>query len=328
MSRGRRAEMWSLFEGLRLPVIVAPMFLISGPDLVVEACRAGVVGSFPTSNCRTVEELDRWASEIVDRLAGASKAGELVAPWAANLVTNSKNARLAADLEVVARYRPPIVITALGSPRPVMEVVQGYGGLVIADVIDLRLARKAVEAGADGLVCVSAGAGGHTGHLSPFAFVSAVREFFDGLVVVGGGISDGAGIAGAIAAGADLAYLGTRFLASSESLAAPAYKQMVVDHGPDDLVVSKAVTGVAASWLRPSLIAAGLDPETQGARGPGAVYTPSAGAHKRWRDIWAAGQGLQYVRAVEDTHTIVDSLSDEFQRAVNRFEVLVPRARI
>ena len=203
---------------LRLPVFAAPMFLISGPDLVVAACRAGVIGAFPTSNCRTVAELDQWIASICDRLdqAQGGSGDRTVAPWALNLITHSTNARLKDELALVARHKPPIVITALGSPLPVMDVVKSYGGLVFGDVVDIRLARKAAQAGVDGLACICAGAGGHTGHLSPFAFVSAVREFFDGYIVVGGGITDGSGLAGAIAAGADFAYLGTRFLAARE----------------------------------------------------------------------------------------------------------------
>jgi len=185
---------------LRLPVIVAPMFLVSSPDLVVAACSSGIVGSFPTPNCRTVEQLDAWMSEISSRLAMQPQA----APWAVNLVTHSSNTRLAEDLALVARHQPPIVITALGSPSPAIATVRSYRGMLIADVGTVRLARKAVAAGADGLALLTAGAGGHTGHLSPFAFASAVREFFDGPIVMSGGIADGAGIAGAIAGGADL----------------------------------------------------------------------------------------------------------------------------
>jgi len=299
-------------DHLRLPVVAAPMFLISGPDLVVAACRSGVVGSFPSPNCRTTEDLDTWMGTIVDGLAGTDAA-----PWAINLVTHSSNARLADDLRLVAEHRPPVVITALGSPKPVMETVKSYGGLVIADVVSLKLAHKAVEAGVDGLACVSAGAGGHTGHLSPFAFVSAVREFFDGIVTVGGGISDGAGVAGAIAAGADLIYMGTRFLVTDESLAPAAYKQMVVDHGPDDLIVTAGITGTPASWLRPSLVANGLDPDAL--VGPtGRDYDSTGGAGSRWKDLWAAGQGLQTIRAVEPVSTVVDRLESEMHAAFDR----------
>jgi nitronate monooxygenase len=296
------------------------MFLISGPDLVVAACKAGVIGAFPTSNCRTVAELEQWIASVCDRL-GQERSGSddrSIAPWALNLITHSTNARLKDELALVARYKPPIVITALGSPLPVMDVVKAYGGLIFGDVVDIRLARKAAQAGVDGLACICAGAGGHTGHLSPFAFVSAVREFFDGYIVVGGGITDGNGLAGAIAAGADFAYLGTRFLAARESQAVDAYKQMVVDCGPDDLIVSAAVSGTPASWLRPSLQACRIDPSA--AAGPiPKSYTPGEAALKRWRDTWSAGQGLHKVCAVEPVAAIVDRLDREYRAAVERF---------
>ena len=299
-----------LLAALRLPVVAAPMFLVSGTDLVVAAARAGVLGAFPTQNCRTAEQLDEWLATIA--------AGVGSRPWAVNLVTHSSNTRLADDLRLVGEYRPPVVITALGSPRPVMEVVKGYGGLVVGDVVSIALARKAVAAGVDGLACISAGAGGHTGHLSPFAFVSAVRAFFDGIITVGGGIADGHGIAGAVAAGADLVYMGTRFLASRESLASEAYKQMVVEHGPDDLVVSAGITGAPASWLRPSLLAHGLDPDHlvhEGARSYDAAQAPAA----RWSQLWAAGQGLQSIHAVRPVAEIVDELEAEYAAAAERF---------
>jgi nitronate monooxygenase len=286
------------------------MFLVSGTELVVAAARAGVLGAFPTQNCRTVEQLDEWLATIA--------AGVGSRPWAVNLVTHSSNTRLADDLRLVGEYRPPVVITALGSPRPVMEVVKGYGGLVVGDVVSIALARKAVDAGVDGLACISAGAGGHTGHLSPFAFVSAVRHFFDGIVTVGGGIADGPGVAGAVAAGADLVYMGTRFLASRESLASEAYKQMVVEHGPDDLVVSAGITGAPASWLRPSLLAHGLDPDHlvhEGAPSYDAAQAPAA----RWSQLWAAGQGLQSIHAVQSVAEIVDELEAEYAAAAERF---------
>lgn len=307
---------------LRLPVVAAPMFLISGPELVIAACTSGVVGAFPAPNCRTHEELDTWMGTISTALSEAAQKPEaVVAPWAVNLVTHSTNTRLADDLLLVAKHQPPIVITALGSPAPVMEVVHGYGGIVIADVVNLKLARKAAALGVDGLACVSTGAGGHTGHLSPFAFVSAVREFFDGIITVGGGISDGAGVAGAIAAGADLVYMGTRFLPTTESLAPEAYKQMVVDHGPDDLIVTAGVTGTDASWLRPSLIANGMDLDALAS--PAARnYDSSGDGNKRWKDIWAAGQGLQTIHAIEPVADVVDRLETEYRAAAARFASL------
>ncbi|KAA1380101.1 NAD(P)H-dependent flavin oxidoreductase [Aeromicrobium fastidiosum] len=315
-----------LSQPLRLPVVAAPMFLISGTDLVVAACTSGVVGSFPAPNCRTTDELDRWMGTITDALRGAAEADPdaVIAPWALNLVTHSTNARLADDLALVAEHRPPIVITALGSPAPVMDVVKGYGGIVVADVVNLKLAHKAANLGVDGLACVSSGAGGHTGHLSPFAFVSAVREFFDGIVTVGGGISDGYGVAGAIASGADLVYMGTRFLPTTESMAPEAYKQMVVDHGPDDLVVSSGVTGTDASWLRPSLVANGFDPDRMAA--PAERNYDSTSPTKKWKDIWAAGQGLQTIREIEPVRAVVDRLEREYRAAGDRFAALTPGA--
>jgi len=298
---------------LRLPVFCAPMFLITGPELVIAACKAGIAGAFPTPNTRTTEELDAWMGEITSALASGD------GPWVANLITHSTNARLADDLRLVAEYKPPIVITALGSPKPVMETVKGYGGLVFADVVSLKLARKAAEAGVDGMACISAGAGGHTGHLSAFAFISAVREFFDGYITVGGGIADGAGIAGAIAAGADFVYMGTRFLPTNESRAQPEYKQMIVDSSADDLVVSAAITGTPASWLRQSLAAAGRDPDNLG--GP-AARDYSGDSAKRWRDIWAAGQGVGKTTAIEPVAKVVDDLEREYRAAIARFKTM------
>lgn len=299
------------FDTLRLPVLAAPMFLISGPELVIAACRSGVAGAFPTPNCRTPQELDEWMGQITDSL----KPGD--APWIANMITHSTNKRLTEDLKLVAEYKPPVVITALGSPRPVMETVKGYGGLVFADVINLQLARKAAEAGVDGLACVSAGAGGHTGHLSPLAFISAVRDFFDGYISVGGGIADGAAVAGAVAGGADFVYMGTRFLAAAESRAQDEYKQMAIQAGIDDLLVSAAITGTAASWLKPSLLAAGYDLEKMG-DAPERNYSSLDGP-KRWRDIWAAGQGVGAVRGIESISEIVAKLEDEYRAAIKRF---------
>jgi nitronate monooxygenase len=311
-----RALPWSL----RVPVVAAPMFLISGPDLVVAACKAGIVGAFPTPNARPIEVLHTWMARITEGLAQARDmpGAGTVGPWCANLVTHSSNTRLPEDLELIARYQPPIVVTALGSPKPAIEVVHRYGGKVIADVTNLTLARKAVAAGADGLACISVGAGGHTGSLSPFAFVSAVREFFDGLVVIGGGISDGWGVAGAIACGADLVYMGTRFIPTTESQADPAYKQMLVDSTVDDLIVSAGITGTPASWLKPSLRNAGLDPDQLPATPPRNYDSNQSLAAKRWLDVWAAGQGLGAIKGIEPVATVVDRLAHEYQAAVKR----------
>lgn len=299
----------ALLSRLRLPVVAAPMFLVSGPEMVIAAAQAGIVGAFPTPNCRTSEELDDWMTRIVAGTAGAQGL------WAANLVTHSSNTRLADDLALVAKHRPPLVITALGSPAPAIDLVHSYGGLVLADVVNEKLGRKAAAAGADGLVAVASGAGGHTGSLSPFAFISVLRQFFDGIVCVGGAIADGDGVAGAVAAGADLVYLGTRFLAAEESLADPAYKTMVVDAQADDLVVSPAITGTAASWLKPSLVQAGYDIADLGAP---ATRDYSGDPAKKWRDLWAAGQGLHAVTGIEPVSQIVDSLEAGWNAARDR----------
>lgn len=309
---------------LRLPVFAAPMFLISGPEMVLAACKAGIIGAFPTPNARPIETLDAWMKQITEGLAQArdAQAASTIGPWCANLVTHSSNTRLPEDLALIAKYKPPIVVTALGSPKPAIEVVHGYGGLVFADVIDIKLAKKAVATGADGLACVSAGAGGHTGMLSPFAFVSAVREFFDGPVVVGGGISDGWGIAGAMACGADFVYMGTRFIPTTESLAAPAYKQMVVDSTVDDLIVSAGITGTAASWLKPSLRALGMDPDNMPAAPERQYDSSKPVTARKWMDVWAAGQGVGAIKAIEPLATVVDRLASEYAEATQRLAKL------
>ena len=309
---------------LRLPVFAAPMFLISGPELVLEACKAGIIGAFPTPNARPIEMLETWMQQITEGLARArdDRPDHTIGPWCANLVTHSSNTRLAQDLALVAKYKPPIVVTALGSPKPAIEVVHAYGGLVFADVIGIALAKKAVAAGADGLACVSAGAGGHTGFLSPFAFVSAIREFFDGYVIVGGGISDGWGVAGAVASGADFVYMGTRFIPTAESLAPQAYKQMVVDSGVDDLIVSAGISGTPASWLKPSLRANGLDPDNM-PDAPGRQYDSNQSfAGKKWTEVWAAGQGLGSIKAIEPVADVVNRLAREYAQATARLQHL------
>lgn len=309
---------------LRLPVFAAPMFLISGPELVVAACKAGIIGAFPTMNARPIEQLDSWMKQITEGLAQARERqpSATIGPWCANLVTHSSNTRLAQDLALVAKYKPPVVVTALGSPKPAIDLVHGYGGLVFADVTGLSLARKAVAAGADGLACVSSGAGGHTGFLSPFAFVSAVREFFDGHVILGGGISDGWGVAGALACGADFVYMGTRFIPTAESLAPAEYKQMVVGSTADDLIVSAGITGTPASWLKPSLRANGMDPDNMPAAPDRQYDSNQSFAGKKWMDLWSAGQGVGSIKAVESVAAVVDRLAREYAQATARMRRL------
>ncbi len=296
---------------MRLPVFAAPMFLVSGPDLVIAACRAGIVGAFPTPNCRTPAILDDWMTRI------AAEVGD--APWCANLVTHSTNARLPDDLALIAKHRPPFVVTALGSPKPAVETVRAYGGTVIADVTSPTLAKKALAAGADGLACICTGAGGHTGTLSPFAFASAVRAFHGGPLIIGGGISDGAGIAGAIAAGADYVYMGTAFVAATESLAPQGYKDMLAAAQIEDLLVSAGITGTPASWLKPSLIANGYDPAAM-PDAPGKAYDSTQNQRaKRWADVWSAGQGVGAVTGTEPLAQIVERLAQEYAAARARF---------
>jgi nitronate monooxygenase len=317
MSRPERARALAARLPTRLPVFAAPMFLVSGPELVIGSCRAGIIGAFPSHNARTPAQTGEWMASInatLDAARAADPAG-VVAPWCVNLVTHSTNTRLRDDLDLVVTHRPPVVVTALGSPKPALEAVRSYGGIVIADVVNMRLARKAIAAGVDGVACVSAGAGGHTGFLSPFAFIAAVRAEFDGLIVVGGGIADGRAIAGAIVAGADFVYMGTRFIPAAESIAAPEYKQMVVASSIDDLVVSAAITGTPASWLKPSLRAAGLDPDALPDK-PNRDYDTANSEARRWKTIWSAGQGVGASQAVEPVAAIVAQLEREYREAL------------
>ncbi len=306
-----------LRAGLRLPLIAAPMFLVSGPDLVLATCRAGVIGAFPAPNARTLAVLDEWLARIATEHAAASAAPAGAAAWALNLVTHSSYDRLAGELELVDRHRPPLVITALGSPAPAVERVHRYGGKVFADVSTLPFARKAAAAGADGLVLVCAGAGGHTGALSPFSFVAAVREFFDGVIVLAGSIGSGAAVRAAELLGADLAYAGTPFIVAQESLAQPAYRDMVVRGSLDELVLTKAFTGANASYLRESIVAAGLDPDALAGK-ERMDWSNSEGTVKAWKNIWSAGQGVGTIHAVEPAAAIVDRYVAGYQSALGR----------
>jgi nitronate monooxygenase len=311
----RHDRLAALRGGLRLPLIAAPMFLVSGPDLVLAACAAGIGGAFPAPNARTIEALEDWLRRIAEGHAALATAGGRVGPWSLNLVTHSTYDRLGAELDLVARYRPPIVITALGSPAPVVERVHAYGGLVIADVNSVAFARKAAAAGVDGLALVCAGAGGHTGRISAFAFVPAVRSFFDGLIVVGGSIGTGGAIRAIELLGADLVYAGTPFIVARESLASDGYRDMVVRASVEDLVLSRALTGADAWYLRESIVAAGLDPDALTGKSK-VDWRDSQGQLKAWRDIWSAGQGVDHVRAVEPVASIVERLASEYAAAL------------
>ena len=293
---------------LRLPVIQAPMFLVSGPAMVIAACRAGIIGSFPTQNVRDDAELERWFAAI-DAQTGANGG---CAPYAVNVIVHPSYPRREQDIAAVLKWKPPIVITALGSPRDVVDAIHSYGGIVLADVISLRFARKALDAGVDGLVLVAAGAGGHTGPIAGFAFVEEVRRFYAGPLVLGGGIGSGRAIRAAEVLGADFAYLGTRFLATGESLVSQEQKRMVVASGSEDIVCSDSFTGVKANWLRQSIVNYGLDPDHL----PEGRIDFSRQDLKRWRDIWSAGQGVGAVDRICPLAEVVDQLEREYRAAL------------
>lgn len=302
-----------LTRNLRLPAIAAPMFLVSGPEMVIAASRAGVIGSFPAPNARTSADLEDWMRRIDAALTNDPGA----AAWAVNLVVHPSNARLADDLACAVRHKVPLVITALGSPARVVEQVHAYGGLVFADVNSVAFARKAAAADVDGLVLVAAGAGGHTGATAGFAFVEEVRQFWDGPLVLGGAISTGHAVRAAEILGADIAYLGTSLIACAESMADSAYKAMVVGAGAEDIVPSKGITGVTANWLKPSLIAAGYDPANM-PEDKRPNFSDAQDDAKAWKNVWSAGQGVGAVRAVEPLARIVDRLLAEYDAAVAR----------
>jgi nitronate monooxygenase len=308
----------SLRTGMRLPLLAAPMFLVSGPELVIAACRAGIGGSFPAPNARSIEVLDEWLGRVARETAQARAAAPgRVGPWSLNLVTHRSYDRLGAELDLVDRYQPPLVITALGSPAPVVRRVQAYGGKVFADVSNLAFARKAADTGIDGLVLVSSGAGGHTGKISPFAFVDAVREFWDGVVVLGGSLGSGGAVRAAELIGADLAYAGTPFIVAQESLAAQAYRDMVVRASLEDLVLTKTFTGADAWYLRESIVAAGLDPDALVGKDK-MDWSNSQGQLKAWKNIWSAGQGVNHIHGVEPVAQIVERYAAEYAAALRQ----------
>lgn len=297
-------------ERLKLPLIAAPMFLVSGPELVIAACRAGVIGSFPTANCRTVDDLDDWLTRM------GRETGPDCAPIAPNLIVHRTNTRLPQDLELLEKHRPPLVIASVGSPEKIVDTVHGWGGMVLADIASMRHAEKAIAAGADGLILLTGGAGGQTGWANPFAFVRGVRQIFDGPVVLAGGVGDGRGLRAAEVLGCDLAYMGTRFIATAESMAADRYKQMLVESGLDDVKLTNAVTGLDTSILKPSLIAAGLDPDNLPERGDIEISKDiNPDAPRRWKDIWSAGHSVQLVHDVPDVAALVAQVAAEYAEA-------------
>lgn len=307
-------------DRLRIPVLGAPMFLVSGPDLVIEQCKGGVIGAFPALNARPQEELDKWLARIETELAQYQREhpGRKVAPHAVNLIMNKANKRLDADLEVVLNHKVPIVITSLSAPTALVPRVHQYGGIVFHDVIKVRHAEKALEAGVDGLIAVCAGAGGHAGTLNPFALVNELRRIHDGPLVLAGAITNGAGVLAAEAMGCDLAYLGTRFIASRESLAVDRYKRMIVDSDSGDIVYTPLFSGVHGSYLAGSIRNAGLDPDNLPVNEAPGQYRSREDRPKTWKEIWGAGQGVGSIDNIPTVAELVDRLEAEYRAARRR----------
>jgi nitronate monooxygenase len=311
----------SLLKGrLSLPVIGSPMFIVSNPDLVIAQCKAGIVGSFPALNARPPEVLDDWLARITEELEAARAADpdRPVAPFAVNQIIHGSNNRLEHDIGLCVKHRVPIIITSLRAPTDIVGPVHGYGGLVFHDVTNMRHARKAVEAGVDGLILVCTGAGGHAGTLSPFALLSEVRAFYDGAIILAGAISNGASVLAAQAMGADLAYIGTRFIATREANAEPAYKQALINSMAEDIVYTNLFTGVHGNYLKPSIIAAGLDPDNLPESDPSKMNFGSGGGakSKAWRDIWGSGQGIGCISDAPPAGELVARMAKEYRDAM------------
>lgn len=313
-----------LQDNLRLPVIGSPMFIVSNPDLVIAQCKAGIVGSFPALNARPAEELEVWLQRITTELADykAANPDRKVAPFAVNQIVHHSNDRLEHDLEMCVKYQVPITITSLRAPDEAVAAIHSYGGLVFHDVINVRHAEKALEAGVDGLILVCAGAGGHAGTYSPFALVSEIRRFYDGLIILSGAITKGEHILAAQSMGADLAYMGTRFIATTEANAPEAYKQTIVEASAKDIVYTNLFSGVHGNYLRQSIIAAGLDPDNLPEADKSKMSFGSGGSSraKTWRDIWGAGQGVGNIHDVLPAAEVVDRLALEYHAAAERLQ--------
>jgi nitronate monooxygenase len=308
-----------LRDRLRLPVIGSPLFIISTPDLVIAQCKAGVVGSFPSLNARPISQLDEWLARITEELAQWDRdhPDTPSAPFAVNQIVHRTNNRLEQDLELCVKYKAPVVITSLGARVDVNEAIHSYGGVVLHDVITDAFARKAVEKGADGLIPVAAGAGGHAGGTSPFALVQEIRQWFDGPLALSGAIATGQAILGAQAMGADLAYIGSAFIATAEANAAAGYKDMIVESKASDIVYTNLFTGVHGNYLRPSIVAAGLDPDNLPVSDPSKMNFGSGGNQdaKAWRDIWGCGQGIGAVNSRLTVAEFVARLTEEYEQA-------------
>lgn len=301
-----------LKAALRLPVVCAPMFLVSGPDLLIAASKAGVLGSLPASNARSSEQLEIWLAAITKAL---DQGGDFARPYAINLIVRGpESPRFVADLELIEHFRPPVIITSVGKPGAVVERIHAYGGLVFHDVATMRHAEKAIEAGVDGLILLTAGAGGHTGSANPFAWVPQIRHMWNGAILLAGGISDGAGIRAAEILGADFAYMGTRFAATRESLASDNYKALLLEQGIDDVMTTDRISGMAATFMRGSIIHAGLDPDNLPER-LGLLKPDLPETVKAWRDVWSAGQGVGLIDDIPSVGDLVERLEREYHVA-------------
>ena len=307
-----------LLQGLRVPVVGAPMFLVSGPELVIEQCKAGILGSFPALNARPQELFETWLTRIESELEKhrAARPDATVAPYGVNLIVNPANKRLEQDAEVCVKHKVPVVITSLSAPTDIAKRVHEYGGVVFHDVIKVRHAEKALEAGVDGLILVCSGAGGHAGRINPFALVNEIRAMFDGPLILAGAITNGAGVLAAQAMGCDAAYMGTRFIATRESLAPYDYKQMLVESDAEDIVYTPFFSGVHGSYLKPSIVAAGLDPDNLPLEsGDKLKYRTRDERPKTWKDIWGAGQGVGNIESVMPAGVLVERIAREYEQA-------------
>jgi nitronate monooxygenase len=306
----------SVFQNLRLPAIGAPLFIISNPDLVIAQCKAGIIGSFPSLNARPASMLDEWLHRIQEELAAWDREHPDTpsAPYAVNQIVHKSNNRLEHDVELCVKWKAPVVITSLGAREDLNRAVQAYGGVTMHDIINDRFAHKAIEKGATGLIAVAAGAGGHAGNTSPFALIQEIRQWFDGPLALSGSIARGAAILAAQAMGADLAYIGSAFIATREANADERYKQMIVDSRSSDIVYSNLFTGVHGNYLRPSIVNAGLDPDNLPVSDPSKMNFASDA--KAWRDIWGCGQGIAAVKSIESAAEMIARLQSEYRQAV------------
>ncbi|MEC8794253.1 MAG: nitronate monooxygenase family protein [Pseudomonadota bacterium] len=311
-----------LFDSLRVPVVAAPLFIISNPDLVIAECKAGIVGSFPSLNARPIEMLDQWLTRITEELDRYNQENpdQPAAPFAVNQIVHRSNDRLWEDVELCVKHKVSIIITSLGARPELNEAIHSYGGIVLHDIINKRFAHKAIEKGAAGLIAGAAGAGGHAGTLSPFALIQEIRAWFDGPLLLSGSIANGNAILAAQAMGADLAYIGSPFIATEEANAAAAYKEMIVEGSADDIVYSNLFTGVHGNYLKPSIVASGMDPENLPESDPSQMKFGSGGSSKSkaWKDIWGSGQGIGAVEAVVPAAARVADLSAQYQAARSR----------